>query len=83
MFLLTTTVDPGLASMVSGILSFVGAAIGVIVGVIAANSLTKYRISQLEKKCETYDKLDGRVASIETWKVSVDKDITILKTGKD
>lgn len=48
-----------------GLLSMSGTAIGSILGLMAANKLTTYRIEQLEKKVDKHNSVVERVAIIE------------------
>lgn len=44
--------DVGLATVVVGVLSLVGTLVGSLLGIMAAQKLTVYRIDQLEKKVD-------------------------------
>lgn len=44
--------DVGLATVVVGVLSLVGTLVGSLLGILAAQKLTVYRIDQLEKKVD-------------------------------
>lgn len=47
------------------LLSMCGTAVGSIAGVMTANKLTNYRISQLEKKVEKHNNLCDRMIVVE------------------
>ena len=47
------------------LVSFAGTAIGSIAGVLTANKLTNYRISQLEEKVNKHNNLVERVTAVE------------------
>lgn len=51
--------------IVVALLSMCGTAIGSIAGVMTANKLTNYRISQLEKKVEKHNNLCDRMIVVE------------------
>lgn len=51
--------------IIIGLLSLLGTLIGSVTGIMAANRLTNYRISQLEKKVEKHNKLVERMAIVE------------------
>ena len=53
------------AEVVVGLLSLLGTLIGSVTGILAANRLTNFRISQLEKKVEKHNHLVERVAIVE------------------
>lgn len=53
------------AEVVVGLLSLLGTMIGSVAGILAANRLTNFRISQLEKKVEKHNHLVERVAIVE------------------
>lgn len=47
------------------VLSLVGTVAGSLIGVVASNRLTVYRIAQLEKKVEKHNNLVERMALVE------------------
>lgn len=51
--------------IIIGLLSLLGTLIGSVTGIMAANRLTNYRISQLEKKVEKHNNLVERMAIVE------------------
>ena len=53
------------SEMIIALLSFAGTAIGSIAGIMAANKLTNYRISQLEEKVNKHNNLVERVTAVE------------------
>lgn len=59
------------------LLSFLGTVLGSLFGILTANKLTNYRISQLEKKVETHNKVIDRVYKLEKHDAVVDEEITV------
>ena len=59
------------------LLSFRGTILGSLFGILTANKLTNYRISQLEKKVETHNKVIDRVYKLEKHDAVVDEEITV------
>lgn len=55
------------------ILSFFGTIIGSVIGILAANKLTNYRIEQLEKKVEKHNNLVERMYNVEK-RIAVDEE---------
>lgn len=51
--------------VIVGILSLIGTLGGSLLGILAANKLTAYRIEQLEKKVEKHNNIIERVAILE------------------
>lgn len=51
--------------IVVGVLSLAGTVTGSLLGVLASNRLTLYRIGQLEKKVERHNNLVERMAIVE------------------
>ena len=60
-------------TIIVAILSLVGTLIGSVLGILAANKLTNYRLAQLEKKVEKHNNLVERMYNLET-KVAVDEE---------
>lgn len=54
-----------MTEIIVGILSLTGTAIGSIAGIMTANKLTVYRISELEKKVDKHNSVVERVALLE------------------
>lgn len=52
-------------SVVVGLLSLVGTVGGSVLGIMAANKLTMYRIEQLEKKVDKHNSMIERTAVLE------------------
>lgn len=52
-------------TVIVGVLSLIGTLAGSLFGILAANKLTNYRISELEKQVEKHQNLMERVALIE------------------
>ncbi len=59
------------------LLSFLGTVLGSLFGILTANKLTNYRISQLEKKVETHNKVIDRVYKLEKHDAVIDEEITV------
>ena len=53
------------SSIVVAILALVGTLVGSLAGILTANKLTNYRISELEKKVEKHNTIIERVALLE------------------
>ena len=53
------------SEMIVALVSFAGTARGSIAGVLTANKLTNYRISQLEEKVNKHNNLVERVTAVE------------------
>jgi uncharacterized protein Yka (UPF0111/DUF47 family) len=51
--------------IIVALLSCLGTVIGSLLGILAANKLTNYRIEQLEKKVEKHNKVIERVYKLE------------------
>lgn len=51
--------------IVVAVLGFVGTLLGTIVGIVTSNSLTTYRIKELEKKVDEYNSVSIRVTVLE------------------
>ena len=60
-------------TIIIAILSFAGTIVGSLLGILAANKLTNYRLEQLEKKVEKHNNLVERMYNLET-KVAVDEE---------
>lgn len=60
-------------------LSFIGTILGSLLGVMAANKLTNYRIEQLEKKVEQHNKVIDRVYKLEKHDAVIDEEISDAK----
>lgn len=59
------------------LLSFLGTVLGSLFGILTANKLTNYRISQLEKKVETHNKVIDRVYKLEKHDAVVDEELAV------
>lgn len=57
------------------VLSLVGTVLGSLLGILAANRLTNYRIEQLEKKVEKHNSVIERVYKLEKHEAVVDEEI--------
>jgi len=60
-------------TIIVALLSLAGTLIGSILGILAANKLTNYRIEQLEKKVEKHNCVVERMYNLEK-KVAVDEE---------
>lgn len=60
-------------TIIIALLSFAGTVVGSLLGILAANKLTNYRLEQLEKKVEKHNNLVERMYDLET-KVAVDEE---------
>lgn len=64
-------------TMLVALLSFLGTVLGSLFGILTANRLTNYRISQLEKKVEAHNKVIDRVYRLEKHDAVIDEEITV------
>lgn len=64
-------------TVVVAILSLVGTLGGSLLGILAANKLTTYRIEQLEKKVEKHNSVIERVYMLERHEAVVDEEIKV------
>lgn len=62
------------------ILSMVGTIIGSLMGILAANKLTNYRIEQLEKRVEKHNNVIERVYKLEKDEAVMQGEIDQLKS---
>lgn len=60
------------------LLSLLGTCIGSITGILTANRLTNYRISQLEKKVEKHNQVIDRVYKLEQHDAVVEEEIKVV-----
>ncbi|HJA69813.1 MAG TPA: hypothetical protein H9664_07320 [Firmicutes bacterium] len=67
------------SEVIVALVSFAGTAIGSIAGVLTANKLSNYRISQLEEKVAKHNNLVERMAMAEQSVKSAHKRITEIK----
>ena len=65
--------------IVVALLSLIGTLAGSLLGVLASNKLTNYRIEQLEKKVAAHNKIIERTYKLEGQMVEVQHDIRDLK----
>lgn len=65
--------------VIVALLSFAGTIIGSILGILAANKLTNYRIEQLEKKVEKHNSVIERVYKLEKHEAEMNVEIDHLK----
>ena len=59
--------------IIVALLSCIGTIVGSLLGILAANKLTNYRIEQLEKKVEKHNNLVERMYDLEK-KVAIDEE---------
>lgn len=64
-------------AVIVAILSLVGTLGGSLLGILAANKLTNYRIEQLEKKVEKHNSVIERVYKLETHEAVIDEEIKV------
>lgn len=64
-------------TLLIALLSFLGTVLGSLLGILAANKLTNYRIAQLEKKVEAHNKVVDRVYKLEKHDAVIDEEITV------
>lgn len=65
-------------TIVVGILSLVGTLGGSLLGIMAANKLTNYRIEQLEKKVEKHNSVIERVYKLEQADAVEEEEIKVI-----
>ena len=65
-------------TIIVAILSLAGTLGGSLLGILAANKLTNYRIEQLEKKVEKHNSVIERVYAIEKHEAVVDEEIAVV-----
>jgi hypothetical protein len=66
-------------AVVVALLGFAGTLLGSLFGVLAAQKLTQYRLSQLEEKVNKHNNLIERTFKLEGRMVEAEHDITDLK----
>lgn len=64
-------------TLIVAFISFMGTILGSLFGVITANKLSNYRISQLEKKVERHNNLIERVYALEKHEAIVDEELAV------
>ena len=64
-------------TIVVALISFAGTLIGTFGGIITANKLTNYRISQLEKKVEKHNSVIERVYQLEKGEAVIEEEIKV------
>lgn len=70
-------------AVIVGFLSLVGTLLGSILGILAANKLTNYRIQKLEEKVEKHNKVVERVYHLETLDDVIEDQIKTMNTKID
>lgn len=70
-------------TIIVGFLSLVGTLLGSILGILAANKLTNYRIQKLEEKVEKHNKVVERVYHLETLDDVIEDQIKTINTRID
>ena len=68
-------------TIIVALLGFAGTLVGSLFGVLAAQKLTQYRLSQLEDKVNRHNNLVERTYVLEGQMTEVQHDIRDLKTG--
>ena len=68
-------------TMIVALLGFAGTLVGSLFGVLAAQKLTQYRLSQLEEKVSRHNNLVERTYVLEGQMTEVQHDIRDLKTN--
>lgn len=66
-------------SIIVAVLGFAGTLVGSLFGILAAQKLTQYRLSQLEEKVNKHNNLVERTYVLEGQMVEVQHDIKDLK----
>ena len=64
-------------SVIVALLSLAGTMGGSLLGILAANRLTNYRIQQLEEKVEKHNKVIERVYNLEKHEAIIDEEIKV------
>ena len=67
------------SNIIVALIAFAGSALGTFGGILTSQKLTQYRIAQLEKKVDEYNKVKIRTTELEAWKTSVNVEIDELK----
>lgn len=70
-------------TIIVGFLSLAGTLLGSILGILAANKLTNYRIQKLEEKVERHNKVIERVYHLETLDDVIEDQIKTINTRID
>ncbi len=63
--------------IIVALLSLVGTLVGSLLGVLASNKLTNYRIEQLEKKVQAHNNLVDRMYRVEETALLLDEKIKV------
>jgi len=66
------------SEIIVGILSLAGTVLGSLLGILAANRLTVYRIEQLEKKVEIHNHVIERVYNLEKLDEVIEEKIKVV-----
>ncbi len=64
-------------AIIVAVLSLVGTLGGSLLGILAANKLTNYRIEQLEKKVEKHNSVIERVYKLEKHEAVINEEIKV------
>lgn len=67
-------------NIATALIALAGSAIGTFGGILTSQKLTQYRIAQLEKKVDEYNNVKTRTTELETWRETVDNEISELKS---
>lgn len=65
-------------TVIVGVLSLIGTLGGSLLGIMAANKLTNYRIEQLEKKVEKHNSVIERVYKLEQADAVEEEEIRVI-----
>lgn len=65
-------------TIIVALLSLFGTLVGSVLGILAANKLTNYRIEQLEKKVEKHNNVIERVFNLEKEEALIEEDIKVM-----
>ena len=66
------------SEIIVGLLSLSGTVLGSLLGILAANRLTVYRIEQLEKKVEVHNHVIDRVYNLEKLDEVIEEKIKVV-----
>ena len=69
--------------IIADILPTIGTVIGSLLGILAANRLTNYRIEQLEKKVEKHNHVIERVYNLEKHEAVIEEEIKVANQRID
>ena len=67
------------SNIIVALIAFAGSALGTFGGILTSQKLTQYRIAQLEKKVDEYNKVKIRTTELEAWKTSINTEVEEIK----